>query len=123
VDLSTFELIEELDDATWDELKGRKRLKLPPLLSTIRVQAFEYCRQLTHVTIPSSLRSIKDHAFCELSGLTMHDLKLPASIEELGDYAFNSWEGLTGKLSTHITGDSSFFDCTGLTALILRIAE
>jgi hypothetical protein len=56
VDLSILELIEGLDDATWDKLEGRrrmKRLKLPPLLSVIRKQAFFRCGQLTHVTLPS----------------------------------------------------------------------
>jgi hypothetical protein len=65
VDLSTFEHIEELDDATWDKLKNNttmKRMKLPPSLLTVKERAFEDHSQLVEVTFPSSLRSIGDDA-------------------------------------------------------------
>jgi hypothetical protein len=122
VDLSTFELIEELDDATWDKLKNNttmKRLKLPPSLLTVKERTFMDHSQLTEVTFPSSLRSIGGHAFYECEGLAMRDLKLPDSLEVLGGYAFANCRGLTGKLSTHITGRYSFAGCTGLTELDL----
>jgi hypothetical protein len=122
VDLSSFERIENLDDETWDELnsnKTKKRVKLPPSLVTIRSLAFDSSSQLAHVTFPSSLRSIEDHAFFDCTGLAMRDLKLPESLEELGEHALESCSGLTGKLSTHITGRSSFAWCTGLTELDL----
>jgi hypothetical protein len=122
VDLSTFEHIEELDDATWDKLKSNttmKRLKLPPSLLTVKERTFMDHSQLTEVTFPSSLRSIGGYAFYRCSGLAMRDLKLPDSLEVLGGYAFANCRGLTGKLSTHITGLHSFAGCTGLTELDL----
>jgi hypothetical protein len=123
VDLSTFELIEELDDATWILLKSNrtmKRVKLPPSLTTIGEGTFEGNSLLTEVTLPSSLRSIGDYAFAGCTALTMNDLKLPNSIEVLRQSAFDSCEALTGKLSTHITGRESFYGCTGLTGLDLE---
>jgi hypothetical protein len=134
VDLSSFELIEDLDDAMWTKLKPKKnktmkRLKLPPSLLTITGAAFanhwqlidfEYHSQLLDVTLPSSLRSIEYDAFCYCSGLAMRDLKLPDTLEELGSFAFYGCSGLTGKLSTHITGRSSFAYCTGLTEVNLK---
>jgi hypothetical protein len=122
VDLSTFELIEDLNDATWWKLKSNKstkRVKLPPSLLTIRNHALFNQSQLTDVTFPSSLRSIEHLAFYQCTGLAMNDFKVPDSLEELGNSAFNSCEGLTGKLSTHIAASSSFYGCTGLTALDL----
>jgi hypothetical protein len=122
VDLSAFELIEELHDASWDKLKSNmtmKRLKLPPALLTIKERTFMDHSQLTDVTFPSSLRSIGSLAFYECSGLAIRDFKLPDSLERLGNMAFHGCDGLTGKLSTHITGDFSFAYCTGLTELDL----
>jgi hypothetical protein len=47
VDLSSFELIEDFDDAAWTKLNGfkdtMKRVKLPPSLLTIRMEAFMDC--------------------------------------------------------------------------------
>jgi hypothetical protein len=123
VDLSTFERIEDFDDATWTKLECNstmKRVKLPPSLLTIRRGAFEGCSQLTDVTFPSSLRSIGDYAFAYCSALAMRDLKLPDSLEVLGYQALAGCRGLTGKLSTHSTGNSSFQGCTGLTQLNLE---
>jgi hypothetical protein len=121
VDLSTFVHIEDLNDATWTKLKSNetmKRLKLPPSLRTIRDRAFQNS-QLTHVTFPSSLRSIGNWAFSNCIKLTIHDLKLPDSLEDLGYGTFYGCRGLTGKLYTQITGNSSFARCTGLTQLDL----
>jgi hypothetical protein len=127
VDLSTFELVEDFDDATWEKIEGferMKRLKLPPSLLRIRNYNFDSHEQLTDVTFPSSLRSIGDGAFAQCTfglgtGPAMHDLKLPDSLEELGANAFAYCEELTGKLTTHITGKESFLWCEGLTSLNL----
>jgi hypothetical protein len=123
VDLSSFELIEDFDDAAWTKLKGfketMKRVMLPPSLLTIRSEAFETHKNLTDVTVPSSLRSIEEYAFFYCSALAMNDLKLSDSLEELGVSAFIGCRGLTGKLSTHTTGNSSFAYCSGLSELDL----
>jgi hypothetical protein len=122
VDLSSFQVIENLDDVTWLMLKRNtiRRVKLPPSLATIRDYAFDHHPQLTDVTFPSSLQSIGSHAFYHCTGLAMNDFKLPDSLEELGFFAFSRCSGLTGKLSTHITGIFSFAECTGLTDLDLE---
>jgi hypothetical protein len=99
VDLSTFELIEDLDDDSWKKLEMNKKIKrfLPPSLLTIRYNAFRDCEQLTDVTIPSSLESIEGYAFCDCSALAMRDFKLPYTLEELGSFAFRVCSGLAGK--------------------------
>jgi hypothetical protein len=122
VDLSSFELIEDLDAATWKKLKNNetmKRLKLPPSLLTIRKSAFVWHSQLIHVTLPSSLRSIERYAFHDCRSLAINDFKLPDTLEELGYGAFQCCSGLTGKLSTHIAQRFSFSRCTGLSELDL----
>jgi hypothetical protein len=123
VDLSSFELIEDFDDATWTMLKSNRRMKrvtLPPLLLAIPFNAFVFCRQLTNVTFPSSLRSIGNQAFMNCFGLAMRDMKLPDNLVVLGNSVFANCHGLSGKLTTHITGKMSFAVCTGLTALDLE---
>jgi hypothetical protein len=122
VDFSTFARIENLEAATWGKLgrfKQIKRLTLPPSLRVIGKGAFWDCSQLTDVTFPSSLRSIELNAFYYCARLAMRDMKLRDSLEELGTHAFHGCSGLTGKLSTHITGDSTFARCSGLTMLDL----
>jgi hypothetical protein len=123
MDLSSFEQIEELDDAAWKQLKRfttMKRLKLPPLLIRIRDSAQIYRPQLIDVPFPASLRSIENYAFDGCSGLAMRDMKLPDGLEELGMCAFRGCRGLTGKLSTRITGNFAFYNCTGLSELDLE---
>jgi hypothetical protein len=122
VDLSSFELM-HFDAGTWKKLRGlretMKRVKLPPSLVTIKRKAFMNFEQLTGVTFPSSLRSIEDSAFKGCSGLAVRDLKLPNKLRVLGTDAFNGCSALTGKLSTHIAGLSSFCYCTGISELDL----
>ena len=48
--------------------------------------AFCYCSDLTSVTIPSSVTSIKGDAFYGCSSLTT--VTIPGSVAEIGDYAF-----------------------------------
>jgi hypothetical protein len=120
VDLSRYDF--PIYAKSWTKLRGfkeMKRLTLPPSLLVIKKEALYRSTQLTDVTFPSSLRSIEAWAFAFCSGLAIHDFKLPDSVEDLGDAAFYGCEGLTGKLSTHITGFSSFLFCRGLSELNL----
>ena len=55
--------------------------------------AFEGCRGLTSLTLPSSITSIGKSAFEYCSGLT--SLTIPSSVTSIGDWAFEGCSGLT----------------------------
>ena len=48
--------------------------------------AFQLCKKLTSVTIPSGVTSIEDYAFDTCTGLT--DVTIPSSVTTIGAYAF-----------------------------------
>ena len=54
--------------------------------------AFNYCTDLTSITIPNSVTTIGGSAFADCSGLTSIDI--PSSVTSIGDYAFLGCSGL-----------------------------
>ena len=64
---------------------------IPPLVTVIKNDCFEYCRNLKEVTIPEGVEQIYAYAFrgCNLSTLT-----LPSSLKSIMSYAFASNENL-----------------------------
>ena len=55
-------------------------------VTVIQVNAFEYCIDLTSVTIPNSVTSIGHNAFYGCSGLT--SVTIPNSVTSIGMWAF-----------------------------------
>ena len=72
-----------------------------------------------NTTIPKSVTSIGEYAFCECSGLT--SMTIPNSVTSIGDGAFKDCSGLTsvtiGNSVTSI-GNSAFEGCSGLRRLV-----
>ena len=84
--------------------------------------AFQWCSQLTKVTLPESLESIGDRAFAE-SGLTEINLGDCASLKSIGVGAFAS-SGLTsinlsGCISLKSIDKSAFRNCASLETVLL----
>lgn len=71
-------------------------------------------------SIPSSVITIGNSAFCLCSGLK--SLTIPNSVKYINTSAFNGCSGLTSVVIpnsvTHI-GNSAFKDCTGLTSVVI----
>ena len=89
--------------------------------SVVRIHdyAFENCKGLTNITIPSSVESIGIEAF-KNSGLTT--IELPSSITSFGYAVFKSCSFLVSvkiPSSVESIGESAFADCTSLTNLEL----
>ena len=113
-------------------------------MTSIGDSAFEYCRSLTSVTIPDSVKSIGNYAFRGCSSLT--SVTIPDSVTSIGYEAFyntawydNQPDGLmyVGKVAykykgtmpsntsiiikdgtISITG-TAFYDCSGLTSITI----
>ena len=89
------------------------------VVTRIGEQAFQYCRNIISVTIPSSVMSIGDWAFCGCSGLA--SVTIPSGVQTIGFGAFSSC-GLT-NLTIHSgktrIGEQAFRDCSSLASVTL----
>ena len=89
-------------------------------VTSIGIVAFDYCTELTSVTIPNSVTSIGDGAFRSCSGLT--SVTIPNSVTSIGKYAFDRCSGLTSvTMPNSVTsiGEYAFFGCSGLTSVTI----
>ena len=72
------------------------------------------------MTIPSSVTSIGEEAFCECRGLT--SVIIPSSVTNIGEYAFFCCKGLTSvTIPSSMTsiGKGVFCGCSGLTSVTI----
>lgn len=93
---------------------------VPDGVQGIQVQAFDYTRNLTSVTFPSSLHEIGAYAFMA-SGVV--DIDLPDSVTTLGEYAFYQCVALRkATLGQGITAisDFCFNSCNELSNVTLK---
>ena len=79
-----------------------------------------FLNTLTSITIPNSVTSIGDRAFCECSSLT--SITIPNSVTTIGDVAFSGCKGLIsvtiGNSVTSI-GAWAFSECSSLTSITI----
>ena len=89
-------------------------------VTSIGAYAFNNCRSLTSVTIPSSVTSIGDRAFYYCYKLT--SVSIPSNVTSIGDFAFYFCSGLTsltiGK-SVKSIGAYAFVSCGKLTSVTI----
>ena len=82
--------------------------------------AFEYCEDLTKVTIPNSVTSIGNSAFSGCSSLS--SIVIPSSVTSIGDRVFSSCHSLNSiSIPNSVTtiGTSAFGACSLLTSITL----
>ncbi|MGX8832822.1 leucine-rich repeat protein [Amedibacillus sp. YH-ame6] len=94
-------------------------ITLPSSLKTIGNHAFEYCGNLERVTLKEGLEKIGDYAF---SYSDIYELTIPSSVSYLGDYAFSHCEYLDMvKLNEGLKRISSecFSHCTRLSQITI----
>ena len=80
--------------------------------------AFNYCSNLTSITIPSGVTSIGEEAFSGCSGLT--SINIPNSVTTIGESAFSSCSGLTSiTIPSSVTniGRGAFDECSNLASI------
>ena len=84
-------------------------------VTSIGDYAFDFCRSLTSITIPSSVTSIGDYAFMGCSSLT--SVTIPNSVTSIGYSAFRGCSALTSiTIPNSVTsiGDGTFYGCSSL---------
>ena len=89
-------------------------------VTSIGNEAFEYCYDITSVTIPDSVTTIYDYAFYDCSGLT--SVTFGKSVEYIGYYAFRYCVSLTSVTipeSVTYIDDRAFGDCGNLKSATL----
>ena len=99
---------------------AKTSVTIPNSVTSIGEEAFCGCTGLTSITIPSNITSIGDYAFCGCTGLT--SITIPTSVASIGDYAFSNCTGLTSiDIPNNITsiGGGAFSGCTGLTSITI----
>ena len=87
---------------------------------SISDDAFEYCTNLSNVTIGDGVTSIGASAFFGCTGLT--NITIPNSVTSIGASAFFGCTGLTNiTIPNRVTsiGKSVFHGCTGLTSITI----
>ena len=92
-------------------------------VTSIGEWAFDACRGLTNVTIPSSVTSIGESAFSD-SGLTT--IMIPNSVTSIGEGTFYGCTGLTRVTipsSVLFIGESALADCSRLVSVTVDLAN
>ena len=108
-----------IETSTNKLIVGCKNTTIPKSVTSIGEYAFCECSGLTSMTIPNSVTSIGNDTFRRCSGLT--SMTIPNSVTSIGDGAFSRCSGLTsvtiGNSVTSI-GNSAFEGCSGLRRLV-----
>ena len=112
----------------YSDLSGA--LEIPPSViyegttysvSAIGESAFRSYRSITTLSIPESVTSIGEYAFCECRGLT-GELIIPNSVISIGQSAFFGCVGFTSLVignSVTSIGGGAFCRCSGLTSVTI----
>ena len=95
-------------------------MTIPNSVTSIGDCAFCNCSSLTSITIPNSVTSIGDWAFSDCSSLT--SITIPNSVTSIGDGAFYGCSSLTSITipnSVISIGERAFFSCSSLTSVTI----
>lgn len=97
-------------------------INIPDSVINIGERAFQDCKNLKKLVLPSSIRKIGKSAFAGCSGL-VGDISLPSGMTIIEDESFWGCKNLTSVIipgSIAIIEDRSFENCSGLTRVTIE---
>ena len=104
--------------AAFSNCKNLTKVTLPSTLITIEGSAFNYCTSLTSISIPSKVTTIESRAFCG-SGLT--SVNIPEGVKIIYDYVFSGTKISSITIPSTVTQicDYAFSECKNLTSITI----
>ena len=90
-------------------------------VTSIGEKAFSVCTELTNVTLPNNIVTIKNYAFYGCTKLI--DITIPNNVTSIGESAFYGCSSLTSiEIPNSVTsiGDYAFNNCTHLTSITIE---
>ena len=112
--------VKEIGDGAFNDCKTLTNVTIPSSVSKIGSAAFFNCNALTGITLPSSVIEIGMNAFNDCDALA--SVTIPSSVIEMGDGVFSDCDALTSvTIPNSITkiGMNAFSDCDALTSITI----
>ena len=106
-------------DNAFNNCKGLKSITIPSSVTSLGMSCFS-ASGLTSITIPYSVTSLGNDCFHSCDALT--SITIPSSVTSLGDHCFSLCSGLTSvTIPSSVTslGDDCFASCSGLTSVTI----
>ena len=118
--------ITELGQKIFEDCDNLKKASLPTTVTSIGSEAFAIHEDLIgvvhgleQITIPSSVKSIGDYAFCNTK---LTEITVPASVTSVGEYVFRDCARLkTARIDSSMIGAFMFTSCSALSSLTISI--
>lgn len=118
--------ITELRQKIFEDCDNLKKASLATTVTSIGSEAFAIHEDLIgvvhgleQITIPSSVKSIGDYAFCNTK---LTEITVPASVTSVGEYVFRDCARLkTARIDSSMIGAFMFTSCSALSSLTISI--
>ena len=113
-------VVTSFDEDCFKDSRDLTSITIPSSVTSLGDECFYNCYNLTSITIPSSVTSLGDECFYNCSGLT--SITIPSSVTSLGDHCFYNCSGLTSiTIPSSVTslGYECFSGCSGLTSITI----
>ena len=113
-------IVASLGGSCFKDCRDLTSITIPSSVTSLSESCFKDCRGLTSITIPSSVTSLGNSCFEGCSGLT--SITIPSSVTSLGNSCFSNCSGLTSiTIPSSVTslGASCFWGCSGLTSITI----
>ena len=109
-----------IHNSAFDSCRNLTSIAIPSSVTSIGNSAFRLCRNLTSIAIPSSVTSIGIWAFVSCYNLT--SITIPSSVTFIGEMAFAFCDSLTSVTipsSVVFIGNGAFAECVSLKSVTI----
>ena len=113
-------VVTSFDEDCFKDCRDLTSITIPSSVTSLGKSCFSDCDGLTSITIPSSVTSLGASCFEFCSGLT--SITIPSSVTSLGGGCFYACSGLTSvTIPSTVTslGNGCFYGCSGLTSVTI----